>query len=87
MWFYFVEQSAGLLKSSTAPVAAATGTSVARSLSIPGILVSQTLAGQTLATINKGQTVVAPASFLQVHLAGFISGKIIVPFRLSGPIS
>ena len=54
-------------------MAAAAGTSVvtavslARSLSMAGIIVSQTIAGQTIATINKGQTVVAPASFLQVR--------------------
>lgn len=71
---FCVEQSAGLVKSSGATVAAAGGTSVvsavslARSLNMAGIIVSQTIAGQTIATINKGQTVVAPASFLQVNL-------------------
>jgi hypothetical protein len=74
MFCSHVEQSAGLVKSSGATVAAAGGTSVvtavslARSLNMAGIIVSQTIAGQTIATINKGQTVVAPASFLQVYI-------------------
>jgi len=76
------------VKSSGASIGAAgtnvvTAVSLARSLNMAGIIVSQTIAGQTIATNNKGQTVVAP--FLQVLLLvtfGLLKRPLLMTFYL-----
>jgi E1A-binding protein p400 len=77
-------QPAAIVRASAAAVAAAGNAAVmttmplARGINMTGIIVSQTLPGQTFATaINRGQTVVAPLQVPNTQLRGMVRGPFV----------